>query len=155
MSAAMNISVASSDLYNQNKCDLSVSECSNCVLLEKLHSALEELELAKLIIKLLQKESDEDFPHDDRTSEAINSPNDTSAVAYANRLENNKWTVTAAKRCRKGFSSKNLTEANNTYPLSTANRYEQLTNLQDTLANDTTLKTQGENNTSDIPSCDH
>jgi len=37
-------SVASSDLYNQNKCDLSVSECSNCVLLEKqLHSALEEL----------------------------------------------------------------------------------------------------------------
>ena len=51
----------SSDPYNQNKCDLSVSECSNCVLMEnQLHSALDELESAKLIIQLLQKESDKD-----------------------------------------------------------------------------------------------
>jgi len=70
----MSTSVVSSDLYNQNKCDLSVSECSNCVLLEnQLHSPLEELESAKLPIKLLQKESDEDFPHGDRTSVMINS----------------------------------------------------------------------------------
>ena len=74
----MSTSVVSSDQYNQNKCDLSVSECSNCVLLEKqLHSVVEELESAKLIIKLLQKESDEDFPHGDRTSTAINSSRDT------------------------------------------------------------------------------
>jgi len=73
MAAAMCTGVVSSDLYTQNKCDLSMSECSNCVLLEKqLHSALEELESAKLIIKLLQKESDEDFPHGDRTSAVIN-----------------------------------------------------------------------------------
>jgi hypothetical protein len=87
----MSVSVASPDLYNQNKCDLSVSECSNCVLLEKwLHNALEELESAKLITKLLQKQSDEDFPHDDRTSEANNAPTDMSVTVYSNRLENNK-----------------------------------------------------------------
>jgi len=51
--------------------------------------------------------------------------------------------------------SKNLTEANNTYPLSTANCYRQLTNLQDTLAEGITLKAQEENYTSDIPNCDH
>ena len=135
----MSISEASSDLYIQNKYDLSVSERSNCVSMEKqLHSALEELESAKLIIKLLQKESDEDFPHDDGTSEVINIPSDTSATVYSNRLENNEWTVYH----RKSFSSNNPTEVNNTY-------------LQDMLANDTTLKTQEENNTSGIPSCDH
>jgi len=73
----------------------------------------------------------------------------------SNRLENNKWTVITAKCRRKGVLSKNLTEANNTYPLSTANRYEQLTNLQDMQANDITLKIQEENNTSDIPNHDH
>jgi hypothetical protein len=92
MAAAKSLSVASSDQYNQNKCDLSVSECSNYVLMEKqLHSAMEKLKSAKLIIKLLQKERDEDFPHDDRTSEAINSPGGTSATVYSDRLENNKW----------------------------------------------------------------
>ena len=121
----MSISVASFDLSNQNKCDLSVFECSNCVLLEKqLHSALDELASAKLIIKLLQKERDEDFPHDNRISEVINSPRDTSAMVYSNSLENNKWTVITAKSRRKGFSPKNLTEANNTYPLCTANSYK-------------------------------
>jgi len=74
---------------------------------------------------------------------------------YSNKLENNKWTVITAKCCRNGSSLKNLTEANNTYPLSTANRYEQLTNLQDLQANDITLKIQGENNTLDIPNHDH
>ena len=74
---------------------------------------------------------------------------------YSNRLETNKWTVITAKCRRKSFSPKNLTEANNTYPLSTANHYEQLTNLQDTLAKDITLKIPGENNTSDIPNSDH
>ena len=55
------------------------------------------------------------------------TPTDTSAVVYSNRPGNNKWTVAIAKRCRKSFPSKNPTEANNTYPLSAANRYEQLT----------------------------
>ena len=73
--------MVNSDLYNQNKCDLSVSDCSNCVLLDnQLHSALEELESAKLIIKFLQKESDEDFPHGDGTSAAINSSRDSLRV---------------------------------------------------------------------------
>ena len=66
-----------------------------------------------------------------------------------------KWTVITAKCRRKGFLSKNLTEANNTYPLSTANRYEQLTNLQDTQANDITLKIQEENKASNIPNHNH
>ena len=126
------------------------------MLLEKQrHSALEEIESVKLIIKLLQKESDEVFPQDDGTREAINSPRDTNAIMQLNRLENNKRTVTTAKCRDKGFSSKNLTEANNTYPLTTANCYEQLINLQDMLADDTTLKTQVENNTLDILNCDH
>ena len=56
MAEAMNTSVVSSNLYNQNKCDLRTSECSNCVLLEdQLHSALVELESAKLIIKLYKR----------------------------------------------------------------------------------------------------
>jgi len=59
MAEAMSTIVLSSELCNQNKCDLSVSECSNCVLLDsQLHTALHELESAKLILKLLQKESD-------------------------------------------------------------------------------------------------
>jgi len=125
------------------------------VLLEKqLHSALEEVESAKLIIKLLQEEIEKDSPHGDRTSEAISSPEDTSAKVYSNGLEN-KWTVITAKCRRKGFSPKNLTEVNNTHPLSTTNRYKQLTNLQDTLAKDITLKIQEESNTLDIPNCDH
>jgi len=63
MAAAMILTVVSSDQYNLNKCDLSVLGCLICASLKKqLHSALEELESAKLIIKLLQKEIDEDFP---------------------------------------------------------------------------------------------
>jgi hypothetical protein len=118
MAAAMNAHGRSSDLYDQNKCDSNVSECLNCVLLEKqLSSALGEVESTKLIIKLLQKES-EDFPHDDRISEAVNSPSDMSAKVCSNRIENNKWTVTTAKCRRKVFSTKNLTEVNNTFSLS-------------------------------------
>jgi hypothetical protein len=78
-----------------------------------------------------------------------------SAKVYSNGYENNKWTVITAKCHRKGFSPKNFTEVNNTYSLSTANCYKQLTNLQDKLAKDITLKSQEENNTSDIPNCDH
>jgi len=121
----------------------------------QLHSALDELESAKLIIKLLQKESDADFLHGDNTRAEINSYRDTSALVQSNRLEDKKWTVITAKCCRKGFLSKNLTEANNTYPLSTANRYKQLTNLQDTQASNITLKIQEENDASDIPNHYH
>ena len=65
-------------------------------------------------------------PQDDRTSDATKPLRDMSATVHSNKLENNKWTVITAKRRRKGFSPKNLTEANNTYPLPTANRYKQL-----------------------------
>jgi hypothetical protein len=74
-----------------------------CVSGESTHGALEELESTKLIIKLQQKESDEDFSHGDRTSAAINSSRDTSAKVHSNRLGNNKWTVITAKCRRKGF----------------------------------------------------
>jgi len=85
--AAISIGVASSKLYTQNKCDSGVSEFLNCVVLEKkLHGVLEELESAKLIIKFLQQESDEDFPHDTRTSMAINSPRGMSAVMFLKSL---------------------------------------------------------------------
>jgi hypothetical protein len=94
MVAAMSTSVASPVKYNQNNSDLSASECSNCVsLVKQLHCALEEIESAKLIIKLLQKESAEDFCEDDRISEATNSPSSMSAIVYSNRLEHDKWTV--------------------------------------------------------------
>ena len=94
----MSTNEASSNLYKQNKCDSSASVCSNCELLMKqIHNVLEELESAKLIIKLLQKERDEDFPHGDKIDEAINSGRDKSAVVYSNRLENNTWTVTTGK----------------------------------------------------------
>jgi len=64
-----------------------VCECSNCVLLgNQLHSALEKLESATLILKLLQKESDKDFPRGEWTSAAINSSRDTSALLQSNRL---------------------------------------------------------------------
>ena len=81
---------------------------------KKLQSALDELESAKLIIKLLQEEIEKDSPHGDRTNEANNASEDTSAKVYSNGLENNKWTVITAKDCRKGFPPKNLTEVNNT-----------------------------------------
>jgi uncharacterized NAD-dependent epimerase/dehydratase family protein len=123
--------------------------------MKQIHNVLEELESAKLIIKILPKERDEDFSHCDKVDEAINSGRDTSAIVYSNRLENNTWTVTTAKCHRKGFSLKNLRKSNNTYPLSTANRYEQLTNLQDMEANDVILKTQGEKTTSDIHNHDY
>ena len=80
MAGAMGIGVVRSEIHAKNKCDSSISECLNCLVLEKqLHGILEELESAKLIIKLIQQESDEDFPHDARSSVAINSPRDTSA----------------------------------------------------------------------------
>jgi hypothetical protein len=107
MAAVTSLSVMGSGLYNQNQRDLGEFECSNCVLLEKLlHSALEELESAKLIAKLLQEEIENDSSHGDRSSEAISSPEGTSAKVHLNGPENNKWTVITAKCCRKGFSPK-------------------------------------------------
>jgi hypothetical protein len=50
--------------------------------MKQLHSALEETESAKLIIKLLQKESVEYFSQDNRINEAINSPSNMSAIVY-------------------------------------------------------------------------
>jgi hypothetical protein len=44
---------------------------------------------------------------------------------------------------------------NNTFRHSIAKGYEQLTNLQDTIAKDIKLKIQGEKNTSYIPNSDH
>ena len=73
----------------------------------------------------------------------------------SNRLEDYKRTVISGKCCRKCFLLKNFSEANNADPLSTANRYEQITSLQDRQANDITLKIQEENSASDIHNHDH
>jgi hypothetical protein len=78
-----------------------------------------------------------------------------STILMFIQFENNKWIVIATKRRRKGFSPKNLTETNNTYLLSTANRYKKLTNLQDMLAEDFTLKAQEENNASNFTNFVH
>ena len=126
------------------------------MLLEtKLHSALEELETAKLITKLLQEEIRKVSPRGDRDSETINTSKDMSAKVYSKGLENNKLTLIPEKCRRKGLSPKNLNEKNNTYPLYTTNRYNTLTNLQDTLEKDNTLKTQDGSITSAIPNCYH
>jgi hypothetical protein len=69
--------------------------------------------------------------------------------------DHNKWTVITSKCRRKGFTPKNLTVLNTTYSLTTANGYEQLTNLQDMLAEDITPKNQDENNILYTSDCDH
>ena len=137
----MNICGTSSDLYDQKNCDLSVSECLHCVVLkEQLHSALEEVESTKLIIKLLKNEVEEGFPQDDR---AVNPPSDMSVTVSSNGSANNKWTISTAK-CRKKSSTKKAAE------VSLANHYEQLSNLQDSREGGTTSVTQGQHNTSEI-----
>jgi hypothetical protein len=78
-----------------------------------------------------------------------------SAIVYWDRLDHNTWTVSTTKCYKKGLSTNNFTEANNTYPLPTANRYEQISNFQDTLVNYATSKTQGVTKTTDIPKYDH
>ena len=105
--------------YTQNNCDFSAPECSNCVsLVKQLDSALEEIESAKFIINLLQKESTENSGKDNRFSDATNSSSNTSASVYPNRLEHNKRSASTIK----GFSSKNFTETSNFYAIPTANR---------------------------------
>ena len=142
--------------YNKNNCDLSAPECSNCVLLvEKLNSALEEIKSTRLIINFLRQESAENFYEDNRINEATNSPSNMNAIAYSNGHEHNKWTVTTTKHCRKGFSSKNITEMNGICAIPTANHYGQLPNLQNALEQDATLQIQDEINTSHTPNSDY
>ena len=115
----MNICGTSSNLYDEKNCDLSVTECLHCVVLEEqLHSALEEVESTKLIIKLLKNEVEEGFPQDDR---AVNPPSDMSVTVSSNESANNKWTISTAKCHKRVSSTKKLAE------VSLANRYEQLT----------------------------
>ena len=126
----------------KKNCDLSVSECLHCVVLkEQLHSALEEVESTKLIIKLLKNEVEEGFPQDDR---AVNPPSDMSVTVSSNESANNKWTISTAKCRKKVSSTKKPAE------VSLANHYEQLSNLQDSREGGTTSVTQGQHNTSEI-----
>ena len=144
MAAVRSTSAASSVKYNLKNCDLSASECSNCVsLVKQLHSALQEIESAKLIIKLLQQESIEDFGVDNRISKATNSSSNTSAFVYPNGPEQDKWSTSTKKCHRKGYPPKYFTEASKSYALPTTNRYEHLHNLQDTLVPGDSLLTQG------------
>jgi hypothetical protein len=156
MAAATNQKVPSPAKYNLNNCDLSASECSNCVsLVKQLHSALEEIESIKLIIKLLQKESVEEIGVDNRIIETTNLPSNTSAIVYTNGLEHDNWITSTKKDHRKGYSPTNLTKVSNSYTLPTNNCYEQLLNLQDPFVPDDTPQIQGEENTLDIHNYDH
>jgi hypothetical protein len=68
----------SSELCYQNKCASSDFECPNCIALEKqLYSSLVELNSADVIIKLLQKEVDNNSL-DGKTSDVSTSPRSTS-----------------------------------------------------------------------------
>ena len=131
----------------KKNCDLSVSECLHCVVLkEQLRSALEEVESTKLIIKLLKNEVEEGFPQDDR---AVNPPSDMSLTVSSNGSANNKWTISTAKCPKKVSSTKKPAE------VSLANRYEQLSNLQDSREGDTTSVTKGQHNTPEISHSNH
>jgi hypothetical protein len=156
MAEAVSTNVASSVKYNQTNCDLSASECSNCApLVKQLNSVLEELESAKLIIRLLQQESIEHSGVDNRTSEATNSSNKTNAFMYPNGPKQDKWTTSTKKFHRKGYPPKYSTEANKFYAFPTTNRYERLHNLQDTLMQTDTLLTQEKENTLDTNNYDY
>jgi hypothetical protein len=145
--AAMDTGADSSELLHQNKCDSSDFEFSNCSVLEnQLHNALVELDSANLIIKLLQKEVDTNSSLDVKTSDVSTSPKNTSDKVDNNIADHNKWTVITSKCRRKVFTPKNIMELDDTYSLNTANRYEQLTNLQDTSEKDITPMDQDENN---------
>ena len=59
MAAAVNIDETSCEIVDLRKCNLRVSECVHCVVLEeKLLIALEEVESTKLIIELLKRDSE-------------------------------------------------------------------------------------------------
>jgi hypothetical protein len=64
---------------------------------------------------------------DGKTSDASTSPRSMSDKVDKKIADHNKWTVITSKCPREGFTSKNLTELNTTYSLTTANYYEQLT----------------------------
>jgi predicted DsbA family dithiol-disulfide isomerase len=155
MAAAMDADVDTCELFYQNKCASSDFECSDCIALEKeLNNALAELDSANVLIKLLPKEVYTNS-WDAKTSDVSTSPRSTSDKVDKNIADHNRWTVITSKGRRKGLTPKNLTELNTTYSLTTANRYEQLTNVQDTLAENITPKSQDENNILYTSNCDH
>ena len=113
--------------------------------LRRLHSALEEIESSKQIIKLLQQESTDNLNDGNRVSETTHTPNSPDTQMNSKILEFDKWIVSTTKCHRKNSPLKNSTEINNFYALSTANRYEPL-NLQIMAEQDATPQTQGRNN---------
>jgi hypothetical protein len=95
MAAVVNTDETSSKIFDLRKCDLNVSECLHCVVLEeKLRIALEEVKSTKLIIDLLKSDSEKYPPLYGRE---VNTPSDVSETVHSNESANNKWTTLKTK----------------------------------------------------------
>jgi hypothetical protein len=101
------------------------------LLLKRLHSELEEIELSKLIIELLKEENTDNLNKANGISKTTYPPNNSSTQMNSKRPERDKWIVSTTKCHKKNSPFKNSTERNNTYTLPIPNRYE-LLNLQNT-----------------------
>jgi hypothetical protein len=129
MAAAVNLQDTSSEILDLGNCNLSVPECLHCVIWkEKLRTALEEIESLKLIIELLESDSEKCSPF---VNSDVNSPSDvciTSGTVHT--IESpTKWKTSKSKRRKKAPLLKTA-EMKNTSLLAVANRYDHLTNLQ-------------------------
>jgi hypothetical protein len=124
MAAVVNLQDTSSEIFDQEKCNLRASNCQHCVILaENLRTALEEIESTKLIIELLGSDNGKHPPLDDRK---VNPSSNVNEVSETEQLTESpvKW-LTSKTKCRK------KAEVKNTYYITVANRYEHLSNLKD------------------------
>ena len=129
----------SSEIFDQRQCNLDVSECLQCVVLEeKLRIALEE-ESIKLIIDLLKSERDRYPPLYNREANPSGDVSDICEIVHSN--ESTKW-KTLKTKCRKKASPLKTTEAENVH-VAVVNRYELLHNLQDSQDDSEQPRTQG------------
>jgi len=119
----------SSEIFDRRQCNLDVSECLQCVVLEeKLRIALEEVESIKLIVDLLKSDRDRCPPLYDREANPSGDVSDICEIVHSN--ESTKW-KTLKTKCQKKASPLKTTEAENVPHVAVVNRYELLHNLQD------------------------
>jgi len=131
----------SSEIFDRRQCNLDVSECLQCVVLEeKLRIALEEVESIKLIIDLLKSDRDGYPPLYDREANPSGDVSDICEIVHSN--ESTKW-KTLKTKCRKKASPLKTTEAENVPHVAVVNRYELLHNLQDSQDDSVQPRTQG------------
>ena len=96
----------SSEIFDRKQCNLDVSECLQCVVLEeKLCIALEEVESIKLIVDLLKSDRDRYPPLYDRQANPSGDVSDICEIVHSN--ESTKWKTLKTKCQKKSFSIKN------------------------------------------------